>query len=136
MRKLIPVILTVTTLFAAGTAHASRVESEARPYAGVAEARTLALVRASGPAALLASGTLEGKLNVNTATETEWALLPGIGPATAKKLVGYRGKHKFTATNQVMRIKGIGSKTYKAIKPFLSTEGPTTLHVVKTPKAK
>jgi DNA uptake protein ComE-like DNA-binding protein len=74
---------------------------------------------------------LDGKLNVNAADTKQWELLPGIGPATAKKLVDYRAKRKFGDLTHVMRIKGIGRKTYGAIKPFLTLDGETTLHVVK-----
>lgn len=81
--------------------------------------------------ALVAASQLEGKINVNTATEKQWEMLPGIGPATAKKLVAYRGKKPFAEINHVMRIKGIGRKTYNQIKPFLSTKGETTLRRVK-----
>ena len=82
-----------------------------------------------GLTALLAP-QLEGKLNINTATETEWELLPGIGPSTAKKIVAYRSKYPFKEVSHVMRIKGIGRKTFDSIRPFLSTQGTTTLHVV------
>ena len=74
---------------------------------------------------------LDGKLNVNSADAKQWELLPGIGPATAKKLVDYRAKRKFGDLTHVMRIKGIGRKTYDAIKPYLTLDGETTLHVVK-----
>lgn len=77
---------------------------------------------------LFAAVELEGKINVNTATEAQWELLPGIGPATARKLVAFTARRKLTQTNQVMRIKGIGRKTYGAIKQYLSLQGETTLH--------
>jgi competence protein ComEA len=74
---------------------------------------------------------LDGKLNINEASQAQWELLPGIGPAMAKKLVEYRQTHKFGDPTHVMRIKGIGRKTFDAIKLFLTMEGPTTLQVVK-----
>ncbi len=73
---------------------------------------------------------LDGTLNVNTATEEEWDLLPGVGPSTAAKLVAYRKRHPFKDVLHVMRIKGIGRKTFAKMKPYLSLTGPTTLHVV------
>jgi competence ComEA-like helix-hairpin-helix protein len=82
--------------------------------------------------ALLAeSPQLEGKLNINTATAQQWELLPGIGPSMAQKLVAYRASKKFEETTHVMRIKGIGRKTYERIKPFLALDGENTLQVVK-----
>jgi competence ComEA-like helix-hairpin-helix protein len=79
----------------------------------------------------VAAGQLDGKINVNTATEKQWELLPGIGPATAKKLVAYRSKRPFGEVTHVMRIKGIGRKTFNQIKPFLSLKGETTLRRTK-----
>ncbi len=73
--------------------------------------------------------TLDGKLNINTATAEQWALLPGIGPAIAARLVAYRSERPFTHVSHVMRVKGIGRKTYAAIRPYLTTEGETTLRV-------
>lgn len=86
---------------------------------------------------------LDGKLNVNTATAAQWEMLSGIGPATAAKIVQYRKKYPFKDITHVMRVKGIGRKTFNKIKPHLSLTGETTLKVVggtgkksgkKTPK--
>lgn len=79
------------------------------------------------PSAALLKPRVEGQLNVNTATAEQWALLPGIGPATAAKLVTYRERHPFRRLSHVMRVKGVGRKTYAAIRPFLTIEGETTL---------
>jgi len=78
-----------------------------------------------------AKTSLDGQLNINESTQAQWELLPGIGPATAKKLVGYRAKRKFGDITHVMRIKGIGRKTFSNIKPYLTTSGETDLRVVK-----
>ncbi len=80
---------------------------------------------------LTAAPALEGKLNINAATQDQWELLPGIGPSTAKKLVAYRAKRKFGDILHVMRIKGIGRKTFEQIKPFLVLSGETTLHAAR-----
>lgn len=71
--------------------------------------------------------TLTGTLNVNDATSEQWQLLPGIGPSTATKILEYRSTYPFKTIEQVMRVKGIGRKTFNRIKPFLSTSGTTTL---------
>lgn len=83
----------------------------------------------------LMAPVLEGQLNMNTATEKQWELLPGIGPATAKKLVAYRNRQPFKEPMNLMRIKGIGRKTFNACKPFLTVKGETTLHVVGKTKS-
>jgi len=78
------------------------------------------------PLALVAP-RLVGQLNLNTATEAELQLLPGVGPATAAKIVAYRERHLFRATIHLMRIKGIGRKRFDAMRPYLVVEGETTL---------
>jgi competence protein ComEA len=74
---------------------------------------------------------LEGQININTATMAELEALPGVGPAIAERIVSYRKDNPFKARNQVMRIKGIGEKTFAKIKDYLVVEGETTLRVVK-----
>lgn len=123
MNKLVRNFTTLLSTFVLGTALLA---------AGPAAAAQQQVASPSVLATMLAATTqLEGKINLNTASEKELELLPGIGPAVAQKLVAYRAKHKFGDTTHVMRIKGIGRKTYDRIKPFLAVEGETTLHVVK-----
>lgn len=74
---------------------------------------------------------LEGQVNINTASQAELELLPGIGPSIAGKMIAYRGEQKFEQLNHVMRIKGIGKKTYAKIKPFMKLEGESNLRSTK-----
>ncbi|HRI06184.1 MAG TPA: helix-hairpin-helix domain-containing protein [Nannocystaceae bacterium] len=80
--------------------------------------------------ALAMAPQLEGQVNINTATQEQLELLPGIGPAIAQKVMDYRAQKPFEDPVHLMRIKGIGRKTYAKMKPFLSTKGENTLHVV------
>jgi competence ComEA-like helix-hairpin-helix protein len=77
-----------------------------------------------------AAPVLEGTLNLNTATAEQLDLLPGVGPSTAEKIVTYREAHAFRSTKQLLRIKGIGRKTYDRIRPFVVVTGDTTLRVL------
>jgi competence protein ComEA len=76
---------------------------------------------------MLLKPAIEGQLNINTATVEQWVLLPGIGPATAEKLVAYRERHPFRSIAHIMRVKGVGKKTYAAIRSYLTVDGETTL---------
>lgn len=78
-----------------------------------------------------ATVSLEGEVNINTASAAELELLPGIGPSIAQRIVDYRAEHPFKQRNNIMRVRGIGQKTFAKIKDFLVVEGETTLRVAK-----
>jgi competence protein ComEA len=88
---------------------------------------------ASPTAALLLAGpSLEGQLNLNTASVAELDLLPGIGPATAEKIIAHRNRQPFQRPAQLMRIKGIGKKKFAKLRPYVVVDGDTTLRVAGT----
>jgi competence protein ComEA len=89
-----------------------------------------ALCAASASAAAAETGTsgsADAVVNINTATATELALLPGVGPSKAEAIVKYRAANPFKQVDQIMRVKGIGKKSFQSMKPYLAVEGPTTL---------
>lgn len=62
-------------------------------------------------------------VNLNTATQAELELLPGIGPAMAKRILEYRATHgKFTSVDQLDSVKGIGTKTMAKLRPLVSVD--------------
>ena len=64
-------------------------------------------------------------LNLNTATADELEALPGIGPATATRILEYRQKNgPFKKIEDLMNIKGIGEKSFLKLKPLLSVTPP------------
>lgn len=89
----------------------------------------------TAPMAMFAADTeLSGTVNINTAPAKQLELLPGIGPATAQKIVDYRAKYPFKEPLHLLRVKGVGRKTFAKIQPFLSVEGESNLHKVKKAK--
>ena len=56
-------------------------------------------------------------ININTATQTELELLPGIGPSTATKIIDYREENgKFENIEEIKNVPGIGETKYENIK--------------------
>ena len=62
-------------------------------------------------------------MNINTASESELETLPGIGPATAKKIIADREEQgPFASVEDLMRVTGIGEKKYEAMSEFIYVE--------------
>jgi len=83
-----------------------------------------------------AAPKLRGRVNLNTATEAQLQLLPGIGPATAAKIVEARKERRFTRPMEITRVPGIGMKRFRALEPYLAVEGPTDLERIGPAKEK
>ena len=88
----------------------------------------LAIALFPGPAGAK-KASLEGVVNINTATAAELELLPGIGPSKAEAILAYRRRHPFRTVAELGRVKGIGPKTVKRLRPNLVVRGPTTAGV-------
>lgn len=59
----------------------------------------------------------DGKININTATIEELKTLPGVGPATAQKIIEYRSESGFFKTiEDIKNVSGIGDKKFEQIK--------------------
>jgi len=100
-----------------------------------ARANRLALLAALGvlfaAAPLLAAGgTLTGVVNINTATNDELQLLPGIGEARADAVIALRKRSGgFKSIEELEQIKGIGESAMKRLRPFVRTQGKTTARI-------
>ena len=60
--------------------------------------------------------SLFAKININTATMQELYSLKGIGHTKAITIMEYRKKYPFKKIEDVMKVKGIGKKTFENIK--------------------
>lgn len=60
-------------------------------------------------------------ININTADEAELDKLPGVGPATAKKIIEYRQQTGgFKSVEELVNVKGIGSKKLEQMRPYIT----------------
>ncbi|MBU7005921.1 helix-hairpin-helix domain-containing protein [Phosphitispora fastidiosa] len=72
---------------------------------------------ASGNTVQTGNGRKTGKININTAGAAELVRLPGIGPATAQKIIDRRKQQGgFKDIREIMNVSGIGEKKYSDIK--------------------
>ena len=79
-------------------------------------------VPASKPSAAVKNG--DGSIapvNLNTATQAQLEVLPGIGAKAAQRILEYRQKNgSFKKPEDLMNVKGIGEKAFLKLKPYLT----------------
>jgi competence protein ComEA len=60
-------------------------------------------------------------VNLNTATSTQIATLPGIGEKAAQRIIEYREKNGgFKKVEELMNVKGIAEKSFLKLKPLVT----------------
>lgn len=62
------------------------------------------------------------KININIASIKELESLPGIGKIKANKIIEYRDNKKFDKIEEIMKVSGIGSKTFSDIKDLITVK--------------
>jgi competence protein ComEA len=66
------------------------------------------------------SGTAGGSVDLNTANATELDTLPGVGPATAAKIIADRTANgPFRTIEDLMRVPGIGATRFESLKDLV-----------------
>jgi competence protein ComEA len=78
-----------------------------------------------GQTAAQSAGTTAARaaavVNLNTATAAELQELPGIGAATAARILEYRQKNgSFKKIEELMNVQGVGEKTFLRLKPQIT----------------
>lgn len=56
------------------------------------------------------------RININEAGPEELVRLPGVGPARAQAIVAEREKRRFRRIEDILRVPGIGRKTFDRLR--------------------
>jgi competence ComEA-like helix-hairpin-helix protein len=129
MKKLHSLALILAVLFAFTVAPvlAQQAEEPAAPATAEKALKPATVEKAAKPAKP-AKSALTGKININTATVDQIAMLPGVGPKKAQALIDYRAKNgNFKTTADLLKVPGIKQKKVDKLKDYIIFEGETTL---------
>lgn len=106
---------------------ARRLTDGEQIYVGIPGSTDQSAPAGDPPAAASAKGGKKGgdpnvKINLNTATADQLQTLPGVGPATATRILNWRNQHgHFDSTNQLRDVGGIGNARYSKLENLVTT---------------
>jgi competence protein ComEA len=67
-------------------------------------------------------------VNINTATQEQLMLLPRVGSTVAERIIEFREANgPFKKTTDILQVRGIGDASFELLRPYLVTDGKTTL---------
>jgi competence protein ComEA len=66
-----------------------------------------------------ASAKAGGKININTASQSELETLPGIGPSRAQEIIENR---PYSSIEEIKKVPGIGEATFQKIKDLITVD--------------
>lgn len=65
--------------------------------------------------------TSSGKISINRADSAKLQEIPGVGPATAQKIIEYREQFgRFNKIEDIKNVSGIGDKTFESMKEYIT----------------
>jgi comEA protein len=87
----------------------------------------LATALAVSPALAVERGSLEGVVNINTASAEQLQMLPGVGEVRARAILSERKERGgFKSVEDLRAVKGVGDSLLERMKPHVTLTGKTT----------
>ena len=72
---------------------------------------------------LVSTAKKASKVNINTANSEKLQTIPGVGQATAEKIIKYRNeKGKFQKAEDIKNVEGIGDSKYEKMKDYIDVK--------------
>jgi competence ComEA-like helix-hairpin-helix protein len=122
--KTVAVFLLVSLVVGNAVLFVKRRRADFAPDLVVSEQPTLEQLSRKGDS-LARTGMEYIRVNINTATLEELQSLPGIGRATAAKILHYRDSlGEFRTPKDLIDVKGIGEAKYRRLKGCIVTDPP------------
>jgi competence protein ComEA len=124
-------VVALCALVATGTATwltASTASAKPAAVKAAAAAPAAAAKDDDEPRARGGKKSVTGKLNLNSASDEQLQMLPGVGPSKSERIIAWRQKNGgFKRVADLRKVKGFGYKTLKKLEPYLDIKGDTTL---------
>jgi len=78
----------------------------------------------------------EKKIDLNHAGYLQLLRLPSIGPKRARAIIRLRKRKPFRRISQIVKIRGIGWRTYRRLRPLITVRRPYRKKPARKPKLK
>lgn len=73
--------------------------------------------------------SLEGVVNINTASAEQLEMLPGVGEVRARAILSERkDQGGFKSIDDLRAVKGVGDSLLERMRPYVTVTGKTTAH--------